>query len=485
MRKVLLLTTICSVLALNVYAKETEITIYNQNLALIKKNAEMALQKGVNEIVFDEVAEQMRPESAFIYGDGIRVLEQNYDYAGINYMTLLNANIGKEVKTVREDSKTGANIFEKAILVAVDGATPVLKFDYGIETQFGGRVLFNEIPSTLNSTPVLMAKVEADQTESKNLGLAYLTSGFDWQANYIAKVNNSETLSLLGRVAISNNSGSGYENIKVNLIAGDVNVVRNIMQPRMMGVSKGMMLMANDLDNSEAVIDKPESMDSYYIYQIPEKTNLKNGQMKQVSFINAGEVKYQKEAVLQSYIHLGQEKNSFKDVHPQVIYHFVNQKEDGLGMPLPQGKISFYAPDGKGSLQFIGENMIDHKAEGQKVSLPLGRFFDVYGKGEIESLNKVSEKQIQRAGQKCPALSTVYHYNLNYELTSKSKDVVHFVLKQVVPTSAKILKETIKGNWGEGNVYEWKFDLAPMETKDIKVEIENQTERLDCSLINL
>ena len=124
----------------------TEITIYNQDLALIKKSQNVPLKKGVNEVVFDEVARQMRPESAFIFGDGIKILEQNYDYAGVNYMNMLNANIGKEVKTVRANPSTGQNVYEKATLIAVDGATPVLQFDYGIETNFPGRVLFDKVP---------------------------------------------------------------------------------------------------------------------------------------------------------------------------------------------------------------------------------------------------------------------------------------------------------------------------------------------------
>ena len=138
----------------------TEITIYNQDLALIKKRQQVKLNKGINEVVFDEVARQMRPESAFIFGDGVKILEQNYDYAGVNYMNMLSAFVGKEVKTVRINPATGENIYEKAILLAADGMSPVLKFDYGIETNFPGRVLFDKVPLGLNSTPVLKAGEE-------------------------------------------------------------------------------------------------------------------------------------------------------------------------------------------------------------------------------------------------------------------------------------------------------------------------------------
>ena len=58
------------------------------------------------------MARQMRPESAFIFGDGVKILEQNYDYAGVNYMNMLSAFVGKEVKTVRTNPATGENIYE-------------------------------------------------------------------------------------------------------------------------------------------------------------------------------------------------------------------------------------------------------------------------------------------------------------------------------------------------------------------------------------
>lgn len=487
MKKTWILMSALSMIAFNAMA-ETEITIYNQNLALIKKNQMEQLKAGVNEIVFDEVAEQMKPESAFIYGNDIRVLEQNYDYAGINYATMLNANIGKTVKTVRQNPQTGANIFEKAVLVAADGMSPVLKFDYGIETQYPGRVLFDNVPSVLNSTPVLMAKVETKESGAKDLNLAYLTSGFSWEANYVAKIDDEKTLSLLGRAAVSNNSGSGYENVNVNLIAGDVNVVNAYMQPRMARASKGMLMMnAMAADSFEAapVIDAPVAMDSYYIYKIPEKTELKNGQIKQVSFITAPKVSYQKEGVLSSSLYFGTERSAYKDVHPQVVYHFMNNKEDGLGMPLPQGKISFYAPDDKGALQFIGENMMSEKAEGQKITAQLGRFFDVYGEGKISDVQKITEKQLQKKQQKCPVMAATYRYTVNYKVTNKGKDVVHMVLKQNIPASAKILQENLKGQPGDGNIYEWKFDLNSGEAKDIELKLENEIERADCSLINL
>ena len=473
-------------LAGNAQAAETEITVYNQNLALIKKNQTLNLNQGINEIVFDEVAQQLQPESAFIYGNGVRVLEQNYDYAGINYATMLNAVVGKKVKTVRQNPATGENIFEEAELIAADGQFPVLKFDYGIETNFPGRVLFENVPQELNSTPVLMAKIEAASSGKTDLGLAYLATGFSWDANYVARVNDDKTLSLLGRASISNNSGSGYDGATVNLIAGDVNKVYEQMQPRMFkGVRANLMYAtANGMDSFEekAVIDAPSNLDGYYVYKVPGKTTLKNGQIKQVSFISAPEVKYEKEGVITSSLYFGADKNPpYKDVHPDVFYRFTNDKSEGLGMPLVRGKVSFYAPDDNGALQFIGENVIDHKAEGQKVSLQIGKSFDVYGHGVTTEIRKVDEvKYKKNPKQDCPTTATTYRYNVTYTTVNKGKNVAHIILKQALPFKAKIITESYKGQSGDGNVYEWHFSISAGQEFKINAEVENVIEKYGC-----
>lgn len=485
MKKTGLLMTVCSLFAFNALAGQTEITIYNQNLALIKKSQTFTLKSGANDVVFNEIAQQLKPESVFIYGDDIRVLEQNYDYAGINYANMLNAHIGQTVQTVRQNPETGKNIFEKAVLLASDGATPILKFDYGIETDFPGRVLFDKVPPELNSTPVLMAKVETAVAGDKNLNLAYLANGFSWQANYVVNVNDEKTLSLLGRAAISNDSGSGYEDVKVNLVAGDVNTVRQFMQPRAMKAMGVNLMMADSANSMGAVISDPVAMDSYYIYKIPEKTTLKNGQMKQVSFINAPEVKYEKEGVLNSSIYFSTAKAFYKDVHPGVYYRFTNQKEDGLGMPLPQGKISFYAPDDSGALQFIGENMIDNKAEGQKVSLQLGKFFDVYGEGKITDIDKTDTRKYRKQKDDCPIVAETYHYKVLYLVSNKGKKDVKMVLKQPLNGQTEIVKESLQGQAGDGNIHEWHFTLKAGLAQEIEVEAENVIEQRRCDEIVL
>jgi len=58
---------------------------------------------------------------------------------------------------------------------------------------------------------------------------------------------------------------------------------------------------------------------------------------------------------------------------------FENSKENGLGIPLPKGRVRFYRRDDDGQLEFTGENTIDHTPRDEKVRVYAGNAFDLVG----------------------------------------------------------------------------------------------------------
>ena len=55
---------------------------------------------------------------------------------------------------------------------------------------------------------------------------------------------------------------------------------------------------------------------------------------------------------------------------------FANKKENRLGMPLPKGVLRVYKADSDGSLQFIGEDRIDHTPKDETIKIKMGDAFD-------------------------------------------------------------------------------------------------------------
>jgi len=56
-----------------------------------------------------------------------------------------------------------------------------------------------------------------------------------------------------------------------------------------------------------------------------------------------------------------------------------DREKNRLGIPLPKGTVRVYKQDSSGSLQFVGEDSIDHTAKDEKVHVKLGDAFDVVG----------------------------------------------------------------------------------------------------------
>ncbi len=450
--------TALTALSLPAMAEQTEITVYNQNTALIKQTQDVDLTAGQNEVAFPRIARDLYAESVLINGENIEVLEQNYDTEGQSYLNLLNAYLGKEVTTVRTNPDDGKNIFETATLLALNGTTPVLQFSYGIEADFKGRILFPEMPKNLYATPTLKAKIKAQNTGTQPLRLAYLTGGFSWTPNYVVHLNSATDMSFLGRAAVTNASGSDYDDVRLSFVAGDLHVNRAQNRPQRMLMTTAMRSAVS----ADSVMAAPSALNSFYIYKINEAVSLKNGQMKQLSFVNAPHVTYEKQNELTAPLYLGVNKASFTDKKPDIVYTF---KNEAMGVPLPAGAVNFYENDSDGALQFIGAGNIPDTAVDKELRVVTGTAFDVYGGGEITELRKTVTP--------ANACQSTYAYTVTYKLENKSNTGQNLTLKQPLPTNGKVVSESETGTLESGNIRQWKFTLPAKSSKDLSVQYSN------------
>jgi hypothetical protein len=63
-----------------------------------------------------------------------------------------------------------------------------------------------------------------------------------------------------------------------------------------------------------------------------------------------------------------------------------------LGIPLPKGKVRVYKEDEDRSLQFVGEDLIDHTPKDEKVRVYLGNAFDVVGERAVTDHDRIAER---------------------------------------------------------------------------------------------
>ncbi|MBP5399422.1 MAG: DUF4139 domain-containing protein [Alphaproteobacteria bacterium] len=443
-------------------SKNLDITIYNKNLALVKDVRNVNLQKGENDIAFEGVSSAIKPESAILYAQGIKVLEQNYDYDILDLNNIIEKSVGKNVKTIKINPSNGEKIFDTAKILSFVNGTPILEFSYGIDANFDGQLLFEDLPAGLRRKPTLVAKIKSDTANSNNISLAYLTNGINWKTNYVANVIDNTKLNLTAWVTINNESGIDYNNANVQLVAGEVNQTYENSAPR----RNGMVMMAaatSKMAMADGVVQ--EDISAYHLYTLPNKTTIKDKQTKQISLMERNSVKYKKEAELNSLLHFYPDSNSeFKNQHLAMYYTINNDENSNLGVPLPEGIIRFYENDAQKNMQFIGENRISHVAKGETMRLNLGNYSNIFANGKINKINKLPEEKQVNTSPNCVKYLNFYTYDAEIEVFNSSKNPQEISIKQNFPQDAEVIEQNIKGKNDQANIYQWIFNV-PADNK--------------------
>ena len=156
----------------------TAITVYNDDLALVKERRKIALPSGLARLSLREVSAKMRPETALlraVSGSPISLIEQNFDFDLLTPQKLLEKYVGEEVRVLRMHPTTGEERSEKATVLSSNNGT-VLRFADRIETGITGRLAFDSVPANLRDRPTLSVLLDA-AGGSQSLELSYLTGG--------------------------------------------------------------------------------------------------------------------------------------------------------------------------------------------------------------------------------------------------------------------------------------------------------------------
>jgi len=413
------------------------VTIYNDNLALVKDQREVKLGKGDQALAFQEVSAQIRPETALLRNltlpKDFWVVEQNFDFDLLTPTKLLEKYVGQKVTIVRSvpnaEGLGSKEVREDATVLATNNGV-VLQFADRIETSAPGRIVYPKVPESLRARPTLVVSLHSGAEKHQKLELSYLTGGLAWRADYVANLAPDEkTLDLSGWVTLTNQSGAAYPNATLQLVAGDVNRVQS-RRP-----AAPMMAMAK-MDRAAAAPEmKEESLFEYHLYTLDRPTTLKENQTKQVALLSASNVPVRKEYLLKgdSYYYQGSYGDLGDKLKVGVFVEFDNRTEARMGMPLPKGTVRVYKRDSEGRAQFVGEDAIDHTPKNELVRLKLGDAFDVTARRkqtDYKSLGKQGawrnvselafEVELKNAKQEAVTVSVLEPILGDWEIIQKS-----------------------------------------------------------------
>ncbi|MCD4690372.1 DUF4139 domain-containing protein [bacterium] len=343
------------------------ITAYNSDLALVKDVRVIDLARGVQEVRFPDVAQRIDPTSVHfrvLDGGDAFVWEQNYRFDLASTSKILEKYLEREIDVVTED----ADLFS-GTLVSFDGSTVVLDQGRGsgpivtLNADKISYVRFPSLPKGLISKPSLVWKIGAEKDGSRLVEVTYLTSSINWHAEYVGVINaEDDVVDLAAWVSVDNRSGATYTDAKLDLVAGDVN--RAVVPP-------SPVMMAREAKADVQGLGMPEFAEEelfeYHLYKLDTPSTLADREIKQLTFFPSTSVAVEKVMEFDHYY----------GTDVRVLLEFANSEEDGLGVPLPAGKVRMYKEDSAGDLQFIGEDRIDHTAKDEDVALLMGNAFDV------------------------------------------------------------------------------------------------------------
>ncbi len=408
-----------------------EITVYNVGLGLVKDRRRVTLGEGESTLLFMDVASQVIPSSVSVRsvteGDSVSVLEQNYEYDLLSAAKLLEKYVGRTVRIRYRSPYTDREDEKEAKVLAYNEGQPVLMIDNEVTFGVPGNYIFPEVPRDLIARPTLSWLLGAKATGRRELEALYLTNGMTWRADYVLVLGaNEDRADLSGWVTLDNRSGATFRNVRLKLVAGDVNRIRDDLGRR------GYPAAAKAASMMEAAPQFRESeLFEYHLYALSRPTDVKNNQSKQVGLLAAGDVPVRKEYVFYGADHYYRQQHTGDIVRNRkvpVFLLFRNDKASRLGMPLPKGVVRVYKRDRDDSLQFVGENSVDHTPKDEKVRLMLGDAFDVVGDRKQKEWKVVS--------------GNTYEATYEVSLRNHKKEGITVRVVEPIPGDWKILEAT-------------------------------------------
>jgi len=407
------------------------ITIYNNNLALVQDVRSMPVPAGRTRLEFKGVSAQIQPQTVALSGQGLSVVEQNFDYDLLTPAKMMEKAVGKQIKVLRTIPGTGKEIAETATVLSVNDGV-VLKIgdrievlrDDGIPT----RVIFSSIPENLRASPTLSVTVDAAAAGTRDVALSYLTGGLSWRADYVSLFDEGKgVLQLQGWITLTNQSGTSYKNVRTQLVAGAPNSA----------MAEADSSSDDSVTGAGTEAADQESVGDYLIYTLPERVTIAENQTKQVGFLDLQGVKAAKVYEYRT----GSFSSEENPVHADVVLDFSNKTK-----ALPAGTLRVYMRDKSGEAKFVGENAVGHTPASSEIALKIGEAFDVTVQPTLSESEKVSRRETRSS--------------MSYSFRNAQKKPVVVELRQGgLWRNGKVEKESLKSRRIDAHTLGWSVPV--------------------------
>ena len=386
--------------------------------ALVSEVRHVRLPAGTSELRFEGVTSGIVPQTAIVTGLGPAVLEKNRDARLLSPGALLDASLGERLTLRRTSKETGKTVVQDAIVRSTaDGV--VIQTAAGVEalhcTGLSETLIAPQVPVGLSAKPTLSVKIRSPEPVETDVTLSYITNNFDWQANYVAEqFADGSRISLFAWLTLANGDETALANAQTQAVAGKLNRQRVWVSP---GEAKPVSIrcwpqgttsdISSDEDSEDIVVTgsriaamappppppppppaaaperdsggivaQEERLGEVRLYRIPIDVTVAARSQKQVALLKRPSVKVERILTLRNY-------GGTFDVPLQRVLVTHNRATEGLGLPLPAGKLALFGmKDGHRIL--LGEGSIDDHTLNEKVEFKVGEAPGVHAKQSVE-----------------------------------------------------------------------------------------------------
>jgi hypothetical protein len=451
--------------------RDPALTIYNQNFAVVREVIPMNVGTDVTEVRFADTTAHLEPDSVILRDVAgrrkLRIYEQSFRGDPVSQGLLLNLYEGETIDFLlyRNDEEIikpgrivrsgyvphveamgryGPQYAHRQMAMSGGGQSqPIIEIDGKLRFGLPGTPLFPELTDDSILKPTLTWQLATDQPGQFDAELAYVTGGMRWDADYnLIAPEKGDRLDIVGWVTMDNQSGKSFANAHIKLIAGDVNKI----QPDNSNPYAQVAMRSLAFDEAAGTVSE-KSFDEYHMYTLARPTTLRDRETKQVEFVRAEKVRSER-----IYVYDGAKINanqyrgwSAENYRSQAEYgtqsnpkvwvmrEFENTKANGLGMPLPAGRLRFYRQDDDGKLEFTGEDMIDHTPRDETVRVYTGNAFDIVGervrtnynidtrRKELDESFRITLRNHKDEAAEVRVVEHLYRWS-NWELSKTSDD---------------------------------------------------------------
>jgi hypothetical protein len=373
--------------------------------ALVSETRRVSLPAGESELRFEGVTSGIVPQSAIVTGLGEAVLEKNRDARLLSPGSLLDASLGERLHLRRTSRATGAVREQDAVVRATNDGVVIQTGD-GVEalrcTGLSETLVADRVPAGLSAKPTLAVRVRSPRAIERQVTLSYITNNFDWQADYIGELSDDgRRLSLFGWLTMANGDETALKDAQTQAVAGKLNRDRVWIEPGQASpisincwpqgttsdIPQDFSLASSEqitvtgsriaamapppppppppaaAPERDSMQAQEERLGDVRLYRIPIAVTVAARSQKQVALLRQPQVK------VETIYRLRPTVGPIDDPLERVLVTR-NRTAEGLGLPLPAGKLALFGQRG-GRRILLGEGRLDDHTIGEKVEIPV------------------------------------------------------------------------------------------------------------------